>query len=445
MRSEDFADVQGNILRGYRMPQVAHLFARIEAEQAPRWKRVLAELLPAVTPADWGSRRPLSTLNVGISYAGIEQLRPDLAAAFGERFPAFRAGMAGRSAELGDPAALGELRAFRDHHLWFAIHGVDAESVAARVRALLALAPGLGLIAQTPWGAAIEKDGHWYEHFGFRDDISYPALEGVPSNEHDVAGRGKWVDGSWQRIACGEFVLGHADERGVNALDGLSFELAPLLNNATFGVFQRLRQDVPAFLDYVASLGRAHGLSADAIAAKLVGRTPSGDSLACPGRESDFTYEDDAEGAGCPLGAHVRRANPRTSGEHRLIRRGMPYGPPYAAGASDSHAERGLYFVVFNAKIEDQFEFIQQAWLNGPAGALRNARDPLVGAGAGARRMLIEGDVNEPRPPLLLLDIPDFVRCTGGEYYLLPGLAGLRHLAGTERSSRVRSHALFVE
>jgi hypothetical protein len=116
----------------------------------------------------------------------------------------------------------------------------------------------------------------------------------------------------------------------------------------------------------------------------------------------------------------------------------MPYGAPYVAGAFDWHAERGLYFVVFNAKIEDQFEFIQRAWLNGPAGALRNARDPLVGAGAGARRMLIEGDVNEPRPPLLLLDIPDFVHFTGGEYYLVPGIAGLRHLVGSERSSRAQ-------
>jgi Dyp-type peroxidase family len=316
--------------------------------------------------------------------------------------------------------------------------------MAERVRALLDLTPGLGLTAQTPWGAAIEKeDGHWYEHFGFRDDISYPAIEGVPSPDRDVPGRGKWVDGQWQRIRAGEFVIGQPDERGVNALDGLSTEVATLLKNGTFGVFRRLRQDVPAFRDYVESLARVHRLSADAIAAKLVGRTASGDSLACPGRESEFTYDQDPDGAGCPIGAHVRRANPRIGGEHRLIRRGMPYGPAFVPGSADSTADRGLYFVVFNAKLEAQFEFIQKAWLNGPSGALRNARDPLVGAGAGQRRMLIEGDVDAARAPLLLLDIPDFVSAAGGEYYLLPSIAGLRHLAGVERSSRVRSHAVF--
>jgi Dyp-type peroxidase family len=442
MMPEDFEDIQGNVLRGYRMPRVVHLFARIEESQSARWKRLLSELSSAVTPGQWKGDKPTTTLNVGVSYAGISRLRPDLAAGLGERFPAFSAGMAGRASVLGDPPS-DAARAFSQHHLWIAIHGTDPQRVAERVRALLELAPGLGLVAQTPWGAAIERDGHWYEHFGFRDDISNPAIEGVPTPDRDVAGRGKRVGARWARIASGEFVLGHADERGVNALDGLSSEVASLLRNGTFAVFRRLRQNVPAFRDYVESLARAHGLTPELVADKMMGRTAAGDPLACPGRESDFTYDDDPDGAGCPLGAHVRRANPRTSGLHRVIRRGVPYGPVFEPGSSEASLERGLYFVAFNAKLEEQFEFIQQAWLNGPAGALRNARDPLVGVGAGERRMLIEGDVSAPRPPLLLLDIPDFVTHAGGEYYLVPGISGLRHLAGVERSSRVRSHAVF--
>lgn len=435
-------DIQGNILRGYRMPRVVHLFSQIDQRLAPRIKEFLAELTPAVTPADWGDNRPQTTLNVGISYAGLERLRPDLAAGFGERFPAYVAGMAGRAKLLGN--APGEhVLAFHHHHLWVSIHGTDPEPIAERVRQLLELGSGLGFVAQTPWGQALEHDGHWYEHFGFRDDISYPAIDGVPTPDRDVPGRGKLVDGSWGRIAPGEFVLGYPDERGRNALDGLSPELASLLKNGTFGVFSRLHQDVPAFLDYVQSVARAYGTEPELVAAKMVGRTVSGDSLACPGRMTDFTYEDDPTGAGCPLGAHVRRANPRTNGEHRLIRRGMPYGPQFVRGAPDARADRGLYFVVFNASIENQYELVQKAWLNGPAGALRNARDPLVGSGSGARRMLIEGDAEAPRAPLLLLDVPDFVRSIGGEYYLLPGLSGLRVLSGRERSSRVRAHAAF--
>ena len=79
------------------------------------------------------------------------------------------------------------------------------------------------------------------------------------------------------------------------------------------------------------------------VAAKLAGRWLDGSPLMLhpwvdegPGpREelNDFRYGRDPRGRACPLGAHIRRANPRDglpggahrTRRHRIIRRGIPY------------------------------------------------------------------------------------------------------------------------
>src|SRR6185503_11501093 len=124
-----------------------------------------------------------------------------------------------------------------------------------------------------------------------------------------------------------------------------------------FAVFRNLEQHVSEFEKYVADQNRES--PGEDVAVKMMGRTREGDPLARPGYENDFTYNDDPGGARCPIGAHVRRANPRKPGlgTHRLIRRGMPY-----TGAPNAPDRRGLYFVAMNASIENQFEFLQKAW-----------------------------------------------------------------------------------
>ena len=48
---------------------------------------------------------------------------------------------------------------------------------------------------------------------------------------------------------------------------------------------------------------------------------------------------DDRRGYRCPIGSHIRRMNPRNSTvagnsglKRRIVRRGLPYGPPYDPG-----------------------------------------------------------------------------------------------------------------
>jgi deferrochelatase/peroxidase EfeB len=109
---------------------------------------------------------------------------------------------------------------------------------------------------------------------------------------------------------------------------------------------------------------------------------------------------------------------------HRLIRRGISYGPPLEQGATDSEV-RGLMFVCFCASLERQFEFVQKQWLlDGNVFGLGGDDDPVVAGRASSDTMVIEAE-----QPLYLRALPRFVTTRGGGYFLLPGRTGLRALA----------------
>ncbi len=139
----------------------------------------------------------------------------------------------------------------------------------------------------------------------------------------------------------------------------------------------------------------------------MVGRWPSGAPLVLsPERDdpaladpNDFMYaQSDAHGYACPIGAHIRRANPRDSLDprpgspesiavnkrHRLLRRGRAYGPPLSVeqALSDRDApvdERGLHFICLNGNIARQFEFVQHTWINNPKfDQLYDDADPIL-------------------------------------------------------------------
>jgi deferrochelatase/peroxidase EfeB len=155
-----------------------------------------------------------------------------------------------------------------------------------------------------------------------------------------------------------------------------------------------------------------------------------------PRRINAFSYADDAHGYKCPLGAHIRRANPRDSpgffdgrlsNRHRIVRRGRAYGAPLAAGAlEDDGVDRGLIFVCFQADIWRQFETIQSLWIDdGDPFGLGADKDFLIGQPEGdADKMTIPG-----HPPFFLRPQPRFVTVRGGEYLYRPSLNALRWLA----------------
>ena len=113
------------------------------------------------------------------------------------------------------------------------------------------------------------------------------------------------------------------------------------------------------------------------------------------------------------------RFNPRTdlvSAEdrlrHRLLRRGIPFGPqststPQDPGDDDG-VERGLLFLAYMTSIVDQFEFVMRSWAN-RADFHRND------AGADA----------------LLDQSKGWIVPTGGGYYFAPSKSALREVLST--------------
>lgn len=436
----DRADLQGNILRGYGFPFAAYVFARVDDGAAGRqW---LAGLVPAVTTAEpWTDGKPASTLNLAFTYPGLEALGvpADVLASAPDDF---RAGMAARAAQIADTGAHAPERweaglGTGDAHVLVML---NAQDEAALQRALDELRGGLPsgvTVVHEQEAAGLEGNR---EHFGFSDGFAQPAIKG----DGIIAMPGQGTpekDGAWSELAMGEFILGHEDGDQTTA----AAPAGPLGLNATYMVYRKLHQDVAGFRALLRELAKGYPGGEELLAAKIVGRWPDGTPLelspdgrdrerySAPEKINDFRYEDDLDGRRCPLGAHVRRTNPRDalgwhgtrSRRHRMIRRGMPYGPPLPEGAPDDGADRGLVFVCFCASLWRQFEIVQAQWCgDGNIFGLGEDKDYLLLDDPRPNaKMTIQGD-----PPHFLAPQPLIVTVKGGEYLLVPGMAGLRSL-----------------
>jgi Dyp-type peroxidase family len=455
----DLGNIQGNILRGYASyPHAQFLYLAIRRSDDARGlvQRLLDD--GSVTPGQWRTR-PEATLNLALTFDGLRALGlPEESLA---TFPAeFQQGMRRRAKSLGDvgdssPDNWDEPWRMEQVHILIMIYGRTTAALEERCRTLRQLlSPGIGELTPDQPAGLLCVDGKMtrMEHFGFVDGLSNPDIEGVPGDSGP--GRPKDIGnpdgkGKFRKIPPGEFILGHPGEGG---------ELAPmplphlLSRDATYLVFRKLEQQVQSFRRYLLaqsdSFARAMsgGMPAGIcpqklLAAKMMGRWPDGSSLINnpngPGNDADnaFAYADDPEGARCPLGAHIRRANPRdalgfggkTMSRHRLIRRGIPYGKYLPPGTPDAE-KRGIIFLAFNSGL-DQFEFVQQVWINyGDDFEQGNDNDPIAGSRPSGR-MMIPGDEAAGRRPFIAFDIPRFVQTRGGDYFFVPSLTGLRLLA----------------
>lgn len=291
------------------------------------------------------------------------------------------------------------------------------------------------------------------EPFGFRDGIVQPRVAGAPRTS-----RHEGVEG----VPAGEFILGYENAYGECPPSPRSEGGFDIGKNGTYLVYRKLQQDTAGFWqNMLARAEPATSSAATKLAASLVGRWPSGAPLMKypdfdPGAgaaKEDFSYvvNDVRDRDNCPLGAHIRRANPRDAlapgpkesehavMRHRLLRRGRPYGPhpngmtPLERAKPDGK-ERGLVFIAVNASFRRQFEFVQQTWLNNPKfGGLYDERDPLVSTSVpqGGQDYSIPGEPARRR----LAGLPGFVTVRGGGYFFVPGLRALDWLARREPSA----------
>ena len=434
MATLDRRDIQGNIVRGYRLPFAAHVFLAIGTRE--KAQQFLHEI--RFTSDETQPGRLTRAINVAFTFAGLSKLRN--CADLESRFVAFRQGMPKRAELLGDdPKAY--LGFWQKCDIWLSIYGRSEQAVEQELRDIRRNAGNdLELLGVERAAAIVKAEGErqlWFEHFGFRDGISNPVLEGVDDSKPAGPGTGRvGPNGTWLPIRTGEFLCGYENDAGDPIPDG---ELGALLRNGTFVAVRKLEQRVRAFRAYLSDASAHYGVPAHELAEKIVGRRRDGTPLVAASNLNDFDYAEDRIGQGCPLGSHVRRVHPRdvtdgggTSGRHRLIRRGMPYGlapidgTPPGSGKTDSD-DCGLLFIGLNANIEEQFEFIQRFWINASSrSAISNDWDPLAGAHATTGKLVV------PREdlPLLLADLPRFVHSKGGQYFFMPGLAALRSLCG---------------
>jgi Dyp-type peroxidase family len=458
-------DIQGLVARGYgSLPEASFVLLEIaDPSLARAWLGALAD---RVTP---GSVRPdQRALHVAIAAGGLAKL--GLPAASLATFPLelvegmtteFRRRILG---DVGDSAPEGWRwggPTTRPVDVVLLLYARDQQALAALYAELRAGFPAGGLAQVDLLDTATLTDR---EHFGFRDGISQPTVEGlersdVPDNTIKAGELVLGYQNEYEKYTDRPTVPATADPRGLLPRHPDSGDLHDLGRNGTYLVIRQLSQDVRGFWRFVDGATRGPDGASDPaamtkLAAKMVGRWPNGAPITVsPDRDdpalsdlNDFGYgKEDGAGLSCPIGAHVRRTHPRDSLDpdpgtersieidkrHRLLRRGRTYGPTVPPDErlldADDDEPRGLHFVVLCANIVRQFEFVQHTWVNNPKfDGLYDDVDPLIG-----RRDAAGATFTIPGTPVRerITGVPSFVTVRGGGYYFLPGLRGLRYLA----------------
>jgi Dyp-type peroxidase family len=426
-------DIQAGALEPRPVPY-AGLYQILRLDDRHEGRELLLRLIPYLDSVASFDTKGLVSLAVAFSFQGLKAMGvPEESLATFP--PEFQQGMAARAAELGDvrenaPEHWEKPLGSQNVHLVVVGLAPDTARLEAAVRhAAEALRDLRGVVPI--WQQHVQASADLRNTFGFADGIAHPAVEssGIPGTNPNEA-----------PLKAGEFVLGYEDEN-----HNISPVPQPevLGRNGTYAVFRKLHTRIATFRQHLRQ--RAKNRSEEEwLAAKIVGRWPSGAPLALapdkddpglgadPKRNNAFMFGDDPRGLKSPLGAHVRRMNPRDSfiiglpRLHRMIRRGTNYGPPLPAGVQeDDGIDRGLLFAFVGAHLDRQFEFIQREWANdGKFIGAPAEKDPLVSTSDG-REFTI------PKQPIRmhLKGLPAFVLNRGGEYCFMPGLRALRWLA----------------
>jgi len=478
----DADDIQGLVRFGYKhYTEAVFLLLRVREAQAARaW---LAGV--SVTSAVEMNPLPQYALQIAVTSEGLRALgvSADIIGGFSQEFLDGMAGDPSRARRLGDEGP-------SDPRYWIWGSGDRVPHCAVLLYALPGCLEARRLAVEAQCAAGFELvqrlgtiDMGGKEPFGFTDGISQPQLDwdlAQPASDRTQL--------EYANLSClGEFLLGYPNEYGLYTPRPLLYpsrdargllpraaevpDRADLGRNGSYLVIRQLRQDVAGFWRALDRYAAGDAAERDRLAAAMVGRTRPGQPIVDPsaGTLNDFTYGADPEGIRCPLGAHIRRTNPRNADlpagapgilsrlirtlgfnpsargldlvsstrYHRLLRRGREYGTAMsideALRETAAGTEAGLHFMCLNANLQRQFEFVQNAWIIGNRfNGLHDESDPLLGnrrPGPGATPSDGFSMPQSDGPARRLAAVPQFVTVTGGAYFFLPGIRALRFLA----------------
>ena len=442
----DLFDVQGNLLKSYGSVVGRHFIVAVaDADLARPWFAAL----PVTHAAPWVvARDAMDLLNVGFTYEGIQVLwagRDDDLKHFPDVFKGGPASRAGANGDVGGSAPSswwfgGPAQA--SAHAMVSIYAGNAATLEQRATVITAAFAANGLALLHAQDGKSLKDAP--EPFGFRDGIAQPRIAGQCSLGDDMQ----------PAASPGEFLLGanYSDIYGAPSLGNMPGDIAA---NGSFCAVRLIEQDVAGFkkvLTDAVTVANNLDTTSDLVAAKLMGRWQDGtpvslrptvaDWVAAGGADADrndFDYApsyeypgtpEDHAGSRCPVGAHVRRTNPRSARiagarhSRRLIRRGMR-----AAWQEDGTQREGLFGMFFCGSLERQFEFILREWINGDlaASGIRSTQDPIVGSGTLGGKVVLPGIGHGGSA--LELHVPRLTQTRGSLYLFVPGITALRAMA----------------
>jgi deferrochelatase/peroxidase EfeB len=477
----DLVDIQGFILRGYRMPIVRHFLLTVGVPAEAR--KLLGRLVsgdesdaPQITTAeDWHvgfepgpednladvpHRKPDYCLNLGITWHGLIalEIKDRVPTVSFKSFGAFIAGAAERAELVGDTGASGPqnwVGAFGkgSDHVLVTLHAVSPEAMTIysdRLSALFAEGDAFREIWRQDGMAWTEmRDGKPVftskVPFGYTDGVSMTTIRGGPE---------RYPPDHQQPCEPWLFVL--LDE----AENYFVPEPRELGLNGSFAVFKMIRTDVVGFENFLQS--NKEKIDPELLAAKLCGRWRNGVPLALspetdsppggisPEQLNNFEYVNadgsgDPKGLRCPVGAHIRRINPRgqpitgqgqpggSNDTHRLIRRGIPYGPNYDPTQPYDGIERGLLGYFINSSIENQYEFVLSQWVNDSAfaGAVRlhpKSKDPMIGTQDPTESIFVIPQANGA-PPIKITGFSSFITTKAAAYCFLPSITAVKFIS----------------
>jgi deferrochelatase/peroxidase EfeB len=407
------------------------------AESGRKWVAALLDTIGTAKSVMESKETDMRWVTLAFTFNGLRELGVDEESL--STFPdPFKQGMAARSQMLGDigenhPDHWEDNIASPNLHaavILFARDREERDRCIKKHQEYLDQNPGVEILSTLLLEAVPPLD-YVHEHFGYRDRITTPVIEGMGVEP---------TPGSHPASKPGEFFLGYPDETGLTK----PLPKPEILSkNGSYLAYRKMREYVGAFRDFLKVNGKTSE-EQELIAAKMMGRwRKTGAPLVlCPDkddhalgwdekRNNNFDYEKmDPHGYACPMGSHIRRMNVRDTrvsqimNRRLIIRRGGTYGPYLPEDAPDDGANRGIAVFAGCADLSRQFEFLISVWANDPEFLELNERDAFAGNLDGTTNMVI------PQRPIkkVLKGLPAFTNVRGGAYFFLPGMKALRWL-----------------